>query len=538
MKSSLRNILYTTIKQLAFMLFIMGILGSFIITYGQFPNIQVNSDTLTTCNEPSIALNPLNPNNIVIGANNTYYFSTFDGGDTWIEGKLFSSYGVWGDPSLAFDSNGNLFFGHLSGEPPLSGRWGDRIVIQKSTDGGLSWNDGNFTGLNRPKFEDKDWIAVDLISPKFKNNVYVAWTEFDSLFVADTSFKSRILFSHSTDEGETWSNPLKISDVEGNCMDDDSTTEGAVPAIGTDGEIYIAWAGPEGIVLDRSFDGGFTFGEDIFVTNQIGGWGWGYEIEGIYGNGLPQTVCDTSHSQYRGTIYVLWADQRNGQFNPDILLKKSTDKGITWSNTKIVNNDNSNRPQFYPWMCIDPITGTLYIVYYDRRNTISTMTEVYLARSTDGGNTFNNYLISEEPFETALQKFLGDYINIIAYNGKAYAVWTQSGQFGRNIILAKIDESTLNVKHERIIRTFILYQNYPNPFNPITKISYKIPKQGFVSLEVFDILGREVATLVSEKKIAGYHEIEFNASKLTSGIYFYKLRIGTYTNTKKMILLK
>jgi len=536
MKDLINKIL--SLNHMKLFLIIILISGMSTECFGQFQNIQVNSDTLTTCNEPSIALNPSNPNNIIIGTNNTYFFSSFDAGDSWIEGKLYSSYGVWGDPSLAFDSNGNLFFGHLSGEPPLSGRWADRIVVQKSTDGGLTWNDGTFTGLNRPKFEDKDWISVDLTNSTYKNNIYAAWTEFDSLFVADTSFKSRILFSHSTDAGETWSNPLKICDVEGDCQDDDNTTEGAIPAVGPDGEIYIAWAGPEGIVMDRSFDGGVTFSDDIFITEQVGGWGWGYEIEGIYGNGLPQTICDTSHSPYRGTIYVLWADQRNGLLNPDIFLKKSTDKGITWGEIKIVNNDNSGRPQFFPWMCIDPTTGIIYIVYYDRRNTMSTMTEVYLARSTDGGETFNNFCISDSPFETTVQQFLGDYINIIAYDGKAYAAWTQSDQFGRNIILTKIDESGLNVKHEKIITTFILYQNYPNPFNPVTKISYQIPKWCFVSLKVFDILGNEIATLVNEEKPGGVYNINFNAKELPGGVYFYHMRAGDFVETRKMVLLK
>ena len=522
----------------SFKLILIGLLFFASFSFGQFPNIQVNSDTLTFCNEPSIAINPNNPDNIVIGTNNTYFFASFDGGNKWTEGKMFSTMGVWGDPSLAFDLNGNLFFGHLSGEPPLSGRWADRIIIQKSTDGGLTWNDGSFTGLNRPKFEDKEWVSVDLVSSVYKNNIYVAWTEFDRLFDPDTLYKSRILFSRSTNSGGTWSSPLQISDVEGNCMDDDSTTEGAVPAIGSNGEIYIAWAGPEGIVLDRSFDGGVTFSSDIFVSDIIGGWGWGYEIEGIFGNGLPQTICDTSNSPYRGTVYVLWADQRNGILDPDILLKKSTDKGITWSRTKIVNNDNSGRPQFFPWMCIDPVTGIMYIVYYDRRNTIGTMTEVYVARSIDGGETFHHYLVSDEAFETNNDEFLGDYINIIAYNGKAYPVWTQTNQFGRNIVMAIIDESTLDVKLQKIITTSTLNQNYPNPFNPRTIISYEISEKSFVSLKIYDVLGNEITVLVNEEKPAGYYEMEFNAAELSSGIYFYKLNTGRNSEIKKMVLLK
>ncbi|MCW8804806.1 MAG: T9SS type A sorting domain-containing protein [Ignavibacteriaceae bacterium] len=510
--------------------------------FAQFQNIRVNSDTLNVCNEPSIALNPTNPNNLVIGVNNTYFFSSFDAGESWTEGKMYSSMGVWGDPSLAFDLNGNCFFAHLSGEPPISGRWADRIVIQKSTDGGLTWNDGTFTGLNRPKFEDKEWLTVDLTSSSYQNNIYTAWTEFDSLFVADTNFKSRELFSRSTDEGETWSTPIKLNEIDGDCQDDDNTIQGATPAIGPEGELYMAWAGPEGILFDRSFDGGVTFGDDIFVSEHVGGWGWGNDIPGIYGNGLPQTICDVSNSSNRGTVYIIWADQRNGITNTDIFLIKSTDHGSTWSNVKRVNDDNTYRPQFYPWMSIDPITGIMYIVYYDRRSTISTMTEVYVARSTDGGESFYNFKISESPFETTLQKFLGDYINIVAYNGKAYPVWTRSDQFGRSIMIAMIDESTLSAENEELVTTYYLYQNYPNPFNPITSIQYSICSRQFVTLKVYDVLGNQIATLVNEELPAGEYEVEFNTSSInhqpSSGIYFYQLKSGSFVETKKMVLLK
>ena len=521
--------------------FIFLVLGFWILTqtnFAQFQNIRVNNDTLTVCNEPSIALNPTNPDNIVIGVNNTYCMSTFDEGNVWTAGKMYSSMGGWGDPSLTFDLNGNLYFAHLSGEPPLTGRWVDRIIIQKSTDGGLTWNDGTYTGLNRPKHEDKEWISVDMTNSVYQNNLYVAWTEFDKIFEPNPIYKSRILFSHSTDAGQTWSNAMEISDVEGDCLDDDNTTEGAIPAIGPDGEVYIAWAGPEGIVLDRSFDGGITFGEDIFVVDIVGGWGWGYEIEGIYGNGLPQTICDISNSPYRGTIYVLWADQRNGIYNTDILLKKSTDKGLTWSETKIVNDDNSGRPQFFPWMSIDPITGIMYIVYYDRRNTISTMTEVYVARSTDGGETFYNYLVSDSPFEATTQKFIGDYINIVAYNGKVYPIWIRSDQFGRDVMVAKIDESTLNINNDEIVSSYKLNQNYPNPFNSSTTISFSIPVKSFTTITVYDILGKEEAVLVEEEKPAGNYEVEFDASALASGVYFYRLQSGSFVDSKKLTLLK
>lgn len=85
---------------------------------------------------------------------------------------------------------------------------------------------------------------------------------------------------------------------------------------------------------------------------------------------------------------------------------------------------------------------------------------------------------------------------------------------------------------------FELLQNYPNPFNPSTKISWQSPVSSHQSLKIYDVLGNEVATLVDEYKEAGNYEVEFDASKLSSGIYFYKLRAGSFVETKKMILLR
>jgi len=85
---------------------------------------------------------------------------------------------------------------------------------------------------------------------------------------------------------------------------------------------------------------------------------------------------------------------------------------------------------------------------------------------------------------------------------------------------------------------FALEQNFPNPFNPTTTIKYQIPELSFIMLKVYDVLGNEVATLVNEEKPQGVYTIEFEGSKLTSGVYFYKLRAGTYIETKKMLLIK
>jgi hypothetical protein len=91
---------------------------------------------------------------------------------------------------------------------------------------------------------------------------------------------------------------------------------------------------------------------------------------------------------------------------------------------------------------------------------------------------------------------------------------------------------------ETLINEFELFQNYPNPFNPITNFEFRIADFGFVSLKVFDVLGREVETLVNEEKSPGSYEVIFNASSLASGIYYYELRTEKFYSVKKMILLK
>ncbi len=92
--------------------------------------------------------------------------------------------------------------------------------------------------------------------------------------------------------------------------------------------------------------------------------------------------------------------------------------------------------------------------------------------------------------------------------------------------------------YSTIAKSFQLFQNYPNPFNPISTIKYQIPKDGLVKLKVYDILGREVAELVNEKKQAGYYQVDLDASKLASGIYIYRIQAGEFSSTKKMVLMK
>jgi Secretion system C-terminal sorting domain len=102
----------------------------------------------------------------------------------------------------------------------------------------------------------------------------------------------------------------------------------------------------------------------------------------------------------------------------------------------------------------------------------------------------------------------------------------------------KINDIPVSVENESLPFQFQLSQNYPNPFNPGTSIQYTVSNQQFVSLNVYDILGNEVATLVNEEKSAGSYEVIFDGTKLTSGVYIYTFQTGEFVSTKKMILLK
>ena len=217
----------------------------------QFQNIKVSSDTSNQPNEVTIAINPTNTQVLAAGSNLKYFFPSTDGGLSWEEETMSSQLGVWGDPCVIFDNKGNLFFAHLS-NPISGGYWIDRIVVQKSTDNGVNWSNGVGVGFDPPKNQDKEWLAVDRTNSNFSNNLYAAWTEFDKYGSSDPNDSSRILFSYSNDESDTWSNPVKVSDKGGNCIDSDSTVEGAVPAVGPSGEVYLSWSGPLGIKIGRA----------------------------------------------------------------------------------------------------------------------------------------------------------------------------------------------------------------------------------------------------------------------------------------------
>ncbi len=138
---------------------------------------------------------------------------------------------------------------------------------------------------------------------------------------------------------------------------------------------------------------------------------------------MPVTGVDLSSSPDKGALYVNWIDARNG--DPDVFVMASHDGGETWTAPVRVNDDpiKNGKVQFFNWMSVDPLDGSLNVVFYDRRDTEGAMTRLILARSVNGGRTFVNYLINQPPFACDPRVFFGDYSGISAYNGRVVPIF-------------------------------------------------------------------------------------------------------------------
>ena len=389
--------------------------------------------------EPSIAISQTNPDVMVAGSILDNVYRSTDGGMTWKMKTLKSPYGVFGDPCVVSSPNGDFYYLHLSdpeGKGWKSDMLLDRIVCQHSVNGGKRWSKGGSIGLDHPKDQDKEWAVVSADGER----IHACWTQFDKYDSHVEGDSTVILCSFAGRKGENWSNPVRISEKGGNCLDGDATTEGAVPSMGPGGELYVAWALHETIWFDRSMDGGVTWlAHDIAATDMIGGWAQNVEFIGRV-NGMPVTGVDVSpNSKYSGRIYINWTDERNGEDDLDVFVCYSDDKGDSWSDPIRVNNDGPGKQQFFTWMAVDPVNGGVHIVFYDRRAHSDSSTDVYVASSFDGGVTWTNRLVSESPFQPEGKVFFGDYNNISAVDGRVRPIWTREVNGNLTIMTAIIN---------------------------------------------------------------------------------------------------
>ncbi len=378
-------------------------------------------------NEPSIAVDPNNPRQIVaayqVGA--TAAFSS-DAGEHWTLASATApkNYAVSGDVSITFDNKGHAFLCYIAFDKlGTENYWAHNatrngIFVRRSDDGGKTWNPEASTVISHPTdpripFEDKPYIVPDT-NPKSPDagNLYVGWTQF-------TLTKSTILFSRSTDDGETWSAPIEISSHEGLPRDDNGAVEGFNGAVAPDGTLYVVWADGDNIAFTYSRDGGETFAASKAVLDVAPLY---FKVSSVdRANGFPQISLDPKTNR----LFVSWSDYRNGDV--DIFVSTSEDRGASWSPAVRVNSDpiHNGSDQFFQWLSVDLVTGAAYVVFYDRRDDPRNKnTTVVLARSTDGGRNFENYAWTRKPFQSR-DDFIGDYTGLAAFSGRVYGIWAE-----------------------------------------------------------------------------------------------------------------
>ncbi|MFA5419224.1 MAG: GEVED domain-containing protein, partial [Bacteroidales bacterium] len=388
---------------------------------------QSENSVFVDPNNPEIILNSNNssenPLGAIFGADELH---SNDAGEIW-EGEIEGVSGDnSGDPATAIGLDGRWFINYIS----LYGGVG----ISYSEDQGTTWIP-KIVSPNPGTMADKNhlWIDNIAISP-YVGNLYIAWTEFGGLM--DTE----IALAVSRDHGVTWTSKKAIStDVFAG-----GHNHGVNLSVGPQGEVYAVWvvydswpADESAIGFAKSLDGGTTWSPARRILDNIRGIRKTEAGKNIRVNSFPSATVDVSYGYYRGNIYVTWANIGTPGINTgedvDIYLIKSSDEGNTWSEPIKINQDESNlgKKHFFPWIVCDPSNGALSAIFYDDRNTSVTELEVYCANSEDGGQTWEDFKVSDvaftpSPIPGLLDNYFGDYLGITAQDAWVYPIWTDN----------------------------------------------------------------------------------------------------------------
>ena len=443
--------------------------------------------------EPHLAVDPKDPEHLILGVIDYAFpgittYNTIDGGATW-EGPYQVKYpsgdlGGAGDPVIAFDRQGNAYAAAISidiEEFTIRNAVGDAAVssipISVSSDGGFTWSepiasarshvdtgaaivdeDGRTTYELLLPFMDKPWVTVGpSIEDPNKDIIYVTYTKFVTIipifflfdveaFVLIPRTETSIELVRSEDGGATWSDPIAVSPIVISTLGEDSpkrVVQGSQPAVAPDGTLYVNWMdstdddsfeGLAEIHVARSEDNGATF-----VTNRASDFNeLGFSARNTFfrywGSSFPQITTGP-----QGEIYILYtgrpADKKTD--DGDIYFVASTDKGETWTSKKKINDDNTNRLQFFPSISAGP-DGTIHAMWGDMRDDpVETRYHIYYASSDDGGKTWiENARVSDFPSNPNHAfpggAFIGDYFTIAATENEVYMAWPDArlGEFG------------------------------------------------------------------------------------------------------------
>jgi hypothetical protein len=416
------------------------------VAYGS--NVDISNECGPQ-SETFITLNTTQTKNLAAGSNEIFrlpmrgYYST-NGGKSWggVDLPLPPPKGTNGidfgsDPTLAFDSRGNLFYGYIvvffsNG----NGVNGSEMAVARSTDGGASYPSVTFFSFENGSnhFNDKPMITADAnAGSRFRDNVYIAW---DAASGGSTGGGVRV--GASSDHGATF-NVTRADDPSG-----PGRSIGASPAVGPNGELYVAWNDyvQNVIAFNRSLDGGKTWSTQRVVSTKTVPFEIAVPAEFnrralVY----PSLGVDASSGPHRGRLYCSWMDLTPSGIS-DIFVSYSDDKGTSWSSPQPVTDRGYFADRFNHWLSVDPVTGDVNVAFYDTRNDTTGgryMTDYFLSQSKDGGATWlpnvrvSNQSSNEHDCDGLFPcrginygNQQGDYEGLVSYGGVSYPVWTDS----------------------------------------------------------------------------------------------------------------
>ena len=464
-------------------------------------------------------------------------YVTTDGGNSWLgndtcTGEPMAFHG--GDPGIAIDKDGAFIITRL-GRSPFTG-----LYSHYSTDQGQTWSAQQVISTDDL---ERASVATDYFpgSPYY-GRTYAVWVKFAPPFP--------LMMAYTDDSGISWTGPEQINNPP-------NRSAGGDICIGPNGEVYVCWAGVTDVSPFKEIYVGFA-------ASKSGGADWhiseeAFSMNGITGllpdkgnirvNGLPGIAVDTASGEKNGWIYIV-SGQKGllpAGSDPDIILNRSEDGGLSWSSGIRVNQDapDNGKTQYFPSVHVDKF-GAVDIIFYDDRNTTIDSAGVFLARTNDGGNSWKEYEISDhnykpEPIGGLGQGYQGDNIDLTSTDTRLCPVWMDNSSGVDQIWTVPIEFSSLDNIRERPQDNagFELKQNRPNPFRGTTSISFKTFASAIVSLKVYDLHGKEVARLIEGYDHPGDHEIIFDAGKISNkaGIYIYSLTVDGVTRTRKMVVL-
>jgi len=391
------------------------------------PNFRIYPSS-TTQSEVPICRHPTNQN-IMFASSNAVSFSptfisegvyvTTNGGVTWFGSDTTASSplnGHGGDPAPAIAPNGYFHQSFLGGG----------MNAAYSTDNGLTWS--NTYKITTGSRDKNHTFTNDVPSSAYYGRIYVTWSLFtESLLPA--------VVSYSTNNGVSFGSIIHV-----NTPASGHYSQGVNGAIAPNGDAYICWINPiagspytgDYLGFGISTDGGNTWNStnNVYDCNTIRG--TLSEKSGIRVNGFPWMGVDRTGGSRAGWIYVVTGEKNLSPAgsDPDIIMHRSTDGGSTWSAGIRVNQDpfNNGKIQFFPCIRVDE-GGGINVVYYDDRNTSSDSSEVYLSRSTDGGDAWTDILVSDhrfkpKPISGLASGYQGDYIGITSTGAnKIWPYW-------------------------------------------------------------------------------------------------------------------